>query len=387
MVGDMKIAHISIVPAFSSGIFKKIEDKANIARQSGLDMDFYLLNPVKFYQSENLFIVKKSYDWLPTNFLKTVAFRLFKMHNLTKLIPLNDYDAIVLRYPLMDGFGYGYYAKKYGTKTFTEHHTDEISELFAVGRKVDKIRAYVERWRSGKFLSQLAGVIAVTDEVRQIELEKLTGTLPSLTLANGINTDSYPATGFVPFDGSILNMLFVASKFEPWHGLEMLLKKLNSYRGSVKIILHLVGALSEQQKEQVIALANNTVQVELHGNLYGNDLNEVMRKANIGISSLALSKNKMQEACPLKSREYIVRGLPFFYAYKDTDLKGDECFAKYVDEKGYRIEEIIAFSQKNTENAGLIQDEFKKYLKIISWENKLHKLEHFIRDNLNDESR
>ena len=49
----MKIAHISIIPSFSPGIFKKLEDKANIATEYHLGMDFYLLNPVKSYTKDN----------------------------------------------------------------------------------------------------------------------------------------------------------------------------------------------------------------------------------------------------------------------------------------------------------------------------------------------
>lgn len=374
----MRIAHISILPDFSAGIFKKIEDKANIARQNGLEIDFYLLNPVKNHQANNLFIVKKSYNWLPTVFLKTTAFRLFKMNSLVKAIPLDDYDAIVLRYPLVDGFGYHSYAKKYGHKTFTEHHTDEISELFAVGRKVDRLRAYIEKLYAARFLSKMAGIVAVTDEIRQIELAKTNNPLPSLTLANGINVDSYPSTGFVPFDGNTLDMVFIASKFEPWQGLEGMLNRLEKYPGHVKVNLHLIGELSQEQITLLKQAKNSNISILPHGTLYNDGLNLLMEKANIAISTLFLSKKNMQEACPLKSREYIARGLPFVYAYKDTDLRGNEYFAKRLDEENYSIEEIIAFTQQLSKNTDSIENDFKQHLNFISWKYKLSELEEFI---------
>ncbi len=378
----MKIAHISILPSYSSGIFKKIEDKAKVARKNNLQMDFYLLNLVESYQVENFFAIRKSYNWLPTDFLKRTVFKLFKMNSLVKLLPLDDYDAIVLRYPLVDGFGYRYYAQKYGNKTFTEHHTDEISELFAVGRVVDKSRACIEKYCSGKFISQMVGIVAVTNEIREIELKKLTKSLPALTLANGIHSNGYPLTGFIPFDGKILNMVFIASKFEPWQGLEMLIKKLKMYNKSVRITLQLIGSLSEKQREQVKKVTNDKVSIYLHGSLYGDGLNELMKTANIGISSLALSKKNMTEACPLKSREYIVRRLPFIYAYKDTDLSGSESFAKYLDEKNYCLEDIITFAKGISENVNEVSNEMKEFASVVNWDSKLSLLSSFISKQL-----
>ena len=41
---------------------------------------------------------------------------------------------------------------------------------------------------------------------------------------------------------------------------------------------------------------------------------------DVGISTLSLYLNNMQEASPLKSRQYLAHGLPIIYAYDDTDI-------------------------------------------------------------------
>lgn len=65
----MKIAHISIIPSFSPGIFKKLEDKANIAKEYHLGKNGFLsLNPVKSYTKDNLFLVKKPIDFCQHDF-------------------------------------------------------------------------------------------------------------------------------------------------------------------------------------------------------------------------------------------------------------------------------------------------------------------------------
>lgn len=374
----MKIAHISIVPAFSPGIFKKIEDKAKISRENNLDIDFYLINPSKNFSNENLFAIKVYNEHIPTRFLKIFAFRVFKISHIVKYIPLDDYDAIVLRYPLVDSFGTIHFAKKYGYKIFTEHHTDEVSELFSVGRAIDIFRAYLEKYFSGAFFSNIKGIIGVTDEVTTLELSKTSKKLYAATIANGINPNSFSHTGFIPFDGEKLNLIFVASEFSPWHGVEKLLDLLNTYMGDVVISLKLIGGLSQQQIETIHSINNKKVCIEIIGKAYGEDLDKHMSNANLAISSLALSKNNMKEACPLKSREYIVRGIPFIYAYKDTDLVGDESFAKRFEENNITLEAIIEFAQFTTIHRSKVEEDIKNYTKIVSWENKLRQLKKFV---------
>jgi len=380
----MKIAHVSIIPAFSPGVFKKLEDKAQISLDNNIDVDFYLLNPMKNYHKKNLHILKKSYDFLPSAFLKTIFFRLFKLRNLEKLVDLNSYDAIILRYPLVDGFGSTSFMNKYGNKIFTEHHTDEISELFAVNRLVDKIRAYIEMCFAKSFLSKVSGIICVTDEIRKIELKKIKKNIPSITVANGINKNSFKKTNFIQFDNKVLKMIFVASLFSPWHGLEGLLSLLQSYTGDVKIELNLVGSITEFQNKILSNIDTENLEIIVHGKVYNEDLDILMSRMNIGISSLALSKNNMKEACTLKSREYIVRGIPFIYAYKDTDLDGDEIFAKKFEENNISINEIIKFANTVSKNRELVLKTFSKYVEKVSWENKMKTIEEFVKKVLKD---
>lgn len=380
----MKIAHISIIPAFSPGIFKKLEDKAKIAKENNLNIDFYLINPSKDVSNENLHAIKIHYENIPTKFLKIFAFRVFKIRHIVKHVPLHDYDAIVLRYPLVDGFGTIQFAKKYGYKIFTEHHSDEISELFSIGRSIDIFRAYLEKYFSGAFFSNIKGIIGVTDEITKLELSKTRKKLFFTTIANGINPNSFSHTGFIPFDGEKLDLIFVASEFSPWHGVEKLFDLLKIYNGDVVISLKIIGSLSKQQQNTVHAINNRKINIEIIGKAYGGDLDNHMKNANLAISSLALSEKNMKEACTLKSREYIVRGIPFIYAYKDTDLVGDESFAKRFEEDNITLEAIIEFANFTTNNKSTVEEDMQKYTKIISWENKLRQLKNFIETSMGE---
>jgi hypothetical protein len=46
----------------------------------------------------------------------------------------------------------------------------------------------------------------------------------------------------------------------------------------------------------------------------------IASNANVAISTLALHRTVMTEACPLKTRFYLAMGLPVILGYDDTDL-------------------------------------------------------------------
>lgn len=376
----MKIAHISILPAYSPGVFKKLEVKAKAARDAKLDIDFYLLNPVEEKKVHNLILFKQAFSFLPFAFIQTIAFRLMKLQVLQKKVDLDSYDYIVLRYPLVDGIGTQKFIRKYGYKIITEHHTDEVSELYSVGRLVDLIRAKIEEKYASSFLSEVRGIIGVTEEICELELRK-SGIKPYQMIPNGIDVESVPFTGHASFDGATLNIVFVASEFVPWQGLESLLEGLDDYIGPVTIQLNLIGALTEKQIILCEKYEKPNIIIHRRGKQFGNDLDSYLRQAHVAISSLALYKKNMKEACPLKSREYIARGLPFVYAYDDNDLEGDEDFAlKLMPNTPIDIEEIIYFVQVCSNRVRLSENMREFAQEKLDWKVKLRQMFDFIED-------
>jgi len=374
----MKIAHISILPAYSPGVFNKLEAKAKSAREANLDIDFYLLNPVEARKVNNLILLKQDFAFLPLGFLRTIAFRLMKLKVLEKRVIFDNYDYIVLRYPLVDGFGTQKFITKYGQKIITEHHTDEVSELYSIGRMVDIIRAKIEEKYASSFLRKVKGMIGVTQEICDLELEKC-GQKPCIMIPNGIDVQSVSSTEFSKFDGTRLNIVFVASEFVLWQGLEILLEGLRQYKGKVHVELNLIGVLTEIQKDTLSRSRQKNITINMRGKQFGEVLDRYFREAHVAISSLALYEKNMKEACPLKSREYIARGIPFVYAYDDSDLNGDEAFAlKLVPQEPINIEQIVHFAQACTQidNISKIMREFAQ--EKLDWKIKLKEMSRFI---------
>lgn len=105
-------------------------------------------------------------------------------------------------------------------------------------------------------------------------------------------------------------LIFVGSPGQAWHGVDKVLKLAEALR---EFDFHLVvPGFTASGPENVIC----------HGQLIGVELNDLYKKVSVAIGSLALHRNGMDEACPLKCREYAANGLPMIAAYKDTDLSG-----------------------------------------------------------------
>ena len=108
-----------------------------------------------------------------------------------------------------------------------------------------------------------------------------------------------------------INLFFLGSPNQPWHGIDKMIsiaKKLDE-----KIELHLIGP-SPQDIKQFSPSKNITA--------YGflSDYKKIIAKCHIAICTLALYRKKMNEACPLKTREYLESGFPIIIGYKDTSF-------------------------------------------------------------------
>lgn len=62
--------------------------------------------------------------------------------------------------------------------------------------------------------------------------------------------------------------------------------------------------------------------IHLHGFLDRSAYLSILARADVGIGTLALHRKGMEEASPLKVREYLACGIPILLAYEDTDLSG-----------------------------------------------------------------
>jgi hypothetical protein len=60
--------------------------------------------------------------------------------------------------------------------------------------------------------------------------------------------------------------------------------------------------------------------VRVYGHLGRADYEALFKNADVAIGSLGLHVLSMDEACPLKVREYLAYGIPVIIGYRDTDF-------------------------------------------------------------------
>jgi len=90
--------------------------------------------------------------------------------------------------------------------------------------------------------------------------------------------------------------------------------------------------------------------VRLVGHLGGGELALRLEEADVGIGTLALHRNQMSEASPLKTREYLAAGLPVVISYEDTDFPHGATFLLRIpnteDNVQRSVTEIAAFIER-----------------------------------------
>lgn len=225
-----------------------------------------------------------------------------------------NYDAILLRYNACDPFQVGF-VRSIKRPIFSVHHTLEIPELNNSYNGCSRIaHVGLERFTERFTLDATHGTIAVTDEILRYEgiRNRRVEQKPGYVYPNGIYYAPDSSRKLDDRRGKTPELLFVASQFAPWHGLDQLLASLPC--SDDEFTLHLVGDLNPKDK----AAASADPRVRMHGRLDSRSLQALSRQCWLGLSSFALDRNGMRQACTLKVREYLLNGLPVYANYKDV---------------------------------------------------------------------
>jgi hypothetical protein len=264
--------------------------------------------------------------------------------------------------------------KYYGTKIITEHHSKEIPEYLSKKEYKKIIFEYMGiLWM--KHFNVIDGIVGVTKEITEYE-KKLYNLEKGFTVGNGIFPDASFYSGFKKYENNgELNLVISIGDYYPWHGIERLIKSIEKYKYlNIKLNI-LLGSNSKY----IISLVKEKKYINLYINPKEERVKSIYRNSHLAISSLAVYKKNLNEATPLKSREYLLRGIPFIYGYKDTDITSRE-----IDKYLFRVpndDSLINFEKITKYLQTLSDDTSKKLHKFainnISWTNKLKLLQEF----------
>lgn len=146
--------------------------------------------------------------------------------------------------------------------------------------------------------------------------------IDTIKIRNGIDVDALKVVKHND-NGDVIHLLCLAM-FRKHHGYERLIRGLWEYyrEGNRKFCLHFVGDGPElpyyKQLVKTYKLENSVI---FHNVLDGEELEKVYNCTDIAIDVLGLYKNGLHYASSLKTKEYLLKGLPIITACEEDVLE------------------------------------------------------------------
>ena len=242
-------------------------------------------------------------------------------------------------------------------KTITELNTDNYKEMKLNAKKnlISKIRFLYYVITRNKIYKDINGFVAVTNEIAIlpyiIKWQK-----PSISIPNSIEIIKYPILK-KRSKSKIPHVLFIGTPDHSWHGLDKILDLAKKTEN--ELFFHIVGM--DRQN------CHNLSNVKFYGHLTKDKYQEIVTLCHIGIGSLAFHRLGINEACPLKIREYLTYGLPIIVGYSDVAFvksKLPEWVLELPNENdniSNNVDLILQFCKK-MKNRIIHHDEIKNYI-------------------------
>jgi len=194
-----------------------------------------------------------------------------------------------------------------------EVNTNDLDEY---ALQLDPIRFLYHRLTRGLLLKSVRGIVFVTGELQRLPAFDRWGKA-SIVIGNGVALGRFeraPAPA-----GGRPRLVFVGEPGLPWHGVDKIVELARREPGWEFDIVGLQRGVADHD-------LCNVPNLSFHGYLTGEEYQAVMRRADVGIGTLALHRNRMNEACSLKVRDYLAIGLPVIIGHADPDLDPDSWF-------------------------------------------------------------
>ncbi len=231
----------------------------------------------------------------------------------------DEYDVVLLRHLQYDTHRPAA-ARKMHVPLLSVHHTLEVPEIQLSPGLGGRLREVAERTVGVRAIRAGDGIVGVTAEITEYERRRAGVDLPTFVLPNGI--DPHTVDLLDDDRNEVPELLFVASTFAPWQGIDLLVDAVQ--RSTDDFVLHLVGTVPDD------ALPPGPLdpRVRLHGPRSRAEINQIASAAWVGLSAFALERKQMAEACSLKVREYLASGLPTYAGHRDVFPPSEFFFRK-----------------------------------------------------------
>ena len=197
----------------------------------------------------------------------------------------------------------------------------------------------------------------------------------TIRISNAINPSRIPLRHLNDRKDEI-TMISVAN-LSFWHGLDRLIKGLYRYYengGGRRVNLIIVGggdSLEIDKLKNLINELNLDQYIKYVGPKFGEDLNTLYDRANLGVGCLACHRKSIIEVKSLKNVEYAMRGFPFFYSEKNTDFDGRDYVLKVpADDSDIDINSIVTFY----DSIQLSPNQIRDSVSDLTWDSQIKKI-------------
>ena len=198
-----------------------------------------------------------------------------------------------------------------------EINTNDVKEF---EKRFKKYRVYNLLTR-GILLSHAAGFVSVSHELSENSYFKKYKK-PTVVIGNGIDVRAVEKKQKDDVDlKSPLQVVFIGSpNYQFWHGFDKIVYLAEKLPD---VNFHIIGPAVEDMMK-VDSNFENMNNIQAYGYLSEEQSQAIVKKCDVAISTLSLYLKGMEEASPLKSRQYLAQGIPMIVGYDDTDLSGLE---------------------------------------------------------------
>ncbi len=325
----------------------KVNGQMEAVRKLGFDVYHLAFDERGYYlvHGDEKRLLMKSHFGAAEFYMHTKAF-IDLYRALKKCQKFHCFDVVYIRNMLMTGTG-----------------LHALRKMAAQGaRLVVEIPTYPLREKTSSRFRRIAGRYSARcwDELRPfLSLYTMIGEdippvykgVPAIEIENGIWPEHFPLREPAVVEDEI-HLLALASMCT-WHGYDRLIRGLAAYSGERSVMLHLVGDEGDGSLNEWKTLVRELgmeKRVCFEGKLYGEELNHMFAKCDLGMSSFGVYRRPNNGLSSLKVREYTVRGLPFVYTEHDLALKriGSEagvfCLRAADDERPVDMARVAEFA-------------------------------------------
>ena len=329
----VRIAHLTVYRDLPDGIRKQLSAEHNATRAIiGADWTTRAIHggaartgferriPMPF----RAIMLRNLYGWI-------IARRLARTH-----------DVVLLRHMPFDPFVF--FFAPFIRNRVSVHHSKEVEELPLIRTGVKgRFAARLETYTGRAAVRYAIGVLGVTGEIAQHQVNTRAQGKPWSVYANGIDLDSVPPLADNR-SGGIVQIAFICNTFSAWHGLDRLMAavaKAPPMFGA--FVIHLIGTLSDTQRAEINAMGPQAHLFRIHGHLTTVAYRTLLAECDVGLGSLAMDRQNLREGTTLKVREMLAMGLPVYSGHKDAALPND--FAYYAHRRTVDIDDLCEFAR------------------------------------------